>query len=57
MYFHSINANFCFDRTYISVSRVNAGENSNVSFQLRAELLCVSPVIYRFVCIEIFLKF
>ena len=44
---------FCIDCTYLSVNRINAiGENLNLSSQLWSELQCVSPIIYRFVCIQ-----
>ena len=38
---------------HVSVNRVNAiGENTNFSFQFRAEFHCVPSIIYRFVCIQ-----
>ena len=46
---------FCIDCTYLSVSRVNAigdPENSKILPQLRPQLQCVSPSIYRFVRIQ-----
>ena len=39
------------DYAYLSVNRViEIGEKSNFSSQLRAQLHCASPIIYRFVC-------
>ena len=42
-----------FKARFSSVNRVYAiGENSNFSSQLLTELQCVSPIIYRFLCIQ-----
>ena len=44
--------NFCMDRAYLLFNGVNGIGVKNFSSQLRAELHCTSPIIYRLVCIQ-----